>query len=101
MPILNEFSFPSCDCKNTIYVRQWLPDGQPIGVVQLCHGIAEHISRYDDFAQYLASNGFVVAGNDHLGHGLSVSKPEDLGYFGEHGGWELVVGDMAGLCVSW
>ena len=97
MPILNEFSFPSCDCKNTIYVRQWLPDGQPIGVVQLCHGIAEHISRYDDFAQYLASNGFVVAGIDHLGHGLSVSKPEDLGYFGEHGGWELVVGDMRKL----
>lgn len=97
MPILNEFSFPSCDCKNTIYVREWLPDGAPIGVVQLCHGIAEHISRYDRFAQFLASNGFVVAGNDHLGHGMSVSKPEDLGCFGEHGGWELVVGDIRKL----
>ena len=97
MPILHEFRFPSCDCKNSIYVRQWLPDGAPIGVVQLCHGIAEHINRYDDFAQYLASNGFVVAGNDHLGHGQSVAKPEELGYFGEYGGWELVVGDMRKL----
>lgn len=97
MPILNEFSFSSCDCKNTIYVRQWLPDSSPIGVVQICHGIAEHIKRYDKFAQYLASKGFVVAGQDHLGHGKSVSCPENQGYFGEHGGWELVVGDIRKL----
>ncbi len=97
MPILNEFSFGSSDCKNNIYVRQWLPDGTPIGVVQICHGIAEHIQRYDDFAKYLAEHGFVVAGNDHLGHGKSVSKAEDLGYFGENGGWELVVGDIRKL----
>lgn len=97
MPILNEFSFSSCDCKNTIYVRQWLPDSSPIGVVQICHGITEHIRRYDKFAQFLASKGFVVAGEDHLGHGKSVSCPDNLGYFGEHGGWELVVGDMRKL----
>lgn len=97
MPILNEFSFNSCDCKSTIYVREWLPDTTPIGVIQICHGVAEHISRYDKFAQYLASNGFVVAGNDHLGHGKSVSDPKTQGYFGEHGGWELVVGDMRKL----
>lgn len=97
MPILNEFSFSSCDCKNTIYVRQWLPDSSPIGVVQICHGVSEHISRYDKFAQFLASKGFVVAGEDHLGHGKSVSDPKNQGYFGEHGGWELVVGDMRKL----
>lgn len=97
MPILNEFSFSSCDCKNTIYVREWLPDFSPIGVVQICHGIAEHITRYDKFAQFLASKGFVVAGDDHLGHGKSVSSSDDYGYFGEHGGWELVVGDMRKL----
>jgi len=97
MPILNEFSFSSCDCKNTIYVRQWLPDFSPIGVVQICHGVSEHISRYDKFAQFLASKGFVVAGEDHLGHGKSVSDPKNQGYFGEHGGWELVVGDMRKL----
>ena len=97
MPILNEFSFSSCDCKNTIYVRQWLPDSSPIGVIQICHGVAEHISRYDKFAQALAAKGFVVAGEDHLGHGKSVSNLANQGYFGEHGGWELVVGDMRKL----
>lgn len=97
MPILNEFSFGSCDCKSTIYVRQWLPDSAPIGVIQICHGISEHIGRYDDFAKFLASNGFVVAGEDHLGHGKSVSTSNKLGYFAEYGGWELVVGDMRKL----
>ena len=97
MPILNEFSFTSCDCKSTIYVRQWLPDFSPIGVVQICHGVSEHIGRYDELAQFLASKGFVVAGEDHLGHGKSVTSPANQSHFGEHGGWELVVGDMRKL----
>ena len=97
MPILNEFTFSSCDRKNNIYVREWLPDSTPVGMVQISHGVAEHIERYDDFARFLAENGFVVAGMDHLGHGKSVSNPEHQGYFGEFGGWELVVGDMRKL----
>ncbi len=97
MPILNEFSFGSSDCKSTIYVREWLPDTTPIGVIQICHGVAEHISRYDQFARFLAEHGFVVAGNDHLGHGKSVADVKKQGYFGEHGGWELVVGDIRKL----
>ena len=97
MPIFNEYSFVSSNCKNNIYVREWLPDDAPVGVVQLCHGVAEHISRYDAFAKYLASNGFVVVGNDHLGHGMSIADESELGFFGENGGWELVVGDMRKL----
>ena len=58
MPILNEFSFSSCDCKNTIYVRQWLPDFAPIGVVQISHGVSEHISRYDKFGSIIFLVGF-------------------------------------------
>lgn len=97
MPILNEFTYSSCDRKNNIYVREWLPESSPVGVVQIAHGVAEHIARYDGFARYLAENGFVVAGMDHLGHGKSASNPEHQGYFGEFGGWELVVGDMRKL----
>lgn len=97
MPILNEFTYSSCDRKNNIYVREWLPESSPVGVVQIAHGVAEHIERYDGFGRYLAENGFIVAGMDHLGHGKSVSNPEHQGYFGEFGGWELVVGDMRKL----
>lgn len=97
MPLLNEYCFKSSDCKHDIYVREWLPEVTPIGVLQIVHGVAEHISRYDEFARYMAEKGFVVSGNDHLGHGKSVQSEEELGYFGENGGWELVVGDVRKL----
>jgi alpha-beta hydrolase superfamily lysophospholipase len=43
--------------------------------------MAEHIERYDDFAQYLAKKGILVVGDDHLGHGRSVKPGEPYGYF--------------------
>ncbi len=97
MPIMNEYNFKSSNGKNDIYVREWLPDDTPVGIVQICHGMAEHIVRYDDFAKFLASKGYVVAGNDYLGHGKSISNDEELGVFGENGGWELIVGDVRKL----
>lgn len=41
------------------------------GVVQILHGMAEHIGRYDDFARYLNENGYIVVGDDHRAHGLT------------------------------
>lgn len=63
-----------------IYVRIW-PVENEIATVQLVHGMCEYIDRYDDFAKYLNTLGFTVIGHDHLGHGYSVRKKEDLGYF--------------------
>jgi alpha-beta hydrolase superfamily lysophospholipase len=97
MPALKEFYFPSSDGNNQIYARMWIPDGDVRGTVQIAHGIAEYINRYDDFAQFLASNGFVVAGNDHLGHGKSMGKPENQGFFADENGWDYVVRDMRAL----
>lgn len=97
MPVLDEFYFDSCNCKDHIYVRQWIPDGEIVGVVQLCHGIGEHIARYDDFARFLAEHGYLVAGDDHLGHGRSISDITQLGYVGETDGWDMMVGDMRKL----
>lgn len=58
----------------------------PKGVVQIAHGLCEHIGRYDDFARFLASKGFVVCGNDHLGHGKTGLGYSPLGVveFGDH-----------------
>lgn len=59
----------------------WQDDkSTPIGVIQIAHGVCEHIGRYDHFARFLAENGFVVCGNDHLGHGKTVSSEDELGY---------------------
>lgn len=50
----------------------------PVGIFQIAHGVSEHIARYDEFASFLASNGFIVCGNDHLGHGKSAGSIEKL-----------------------
>ena len=69
---------------------KWTPEGKALGVVQLVHGIAEHVERYDAFARFLNERGFVVVAEDHMGHGQSVVKGE-LGYFRQ--GWTAAVED--------
>ena len=50
-------------------VAIWENVKKPKAVVQLAHGMAEHIARYDDFARFLNANGFIAFGNDHRAHG--------------------------------
>ena len=73
-------TFLSSDGLTTIHAVIWEPEGEPKAVIQLIHGMVEYIERYDDFANYLTSQGFVVVGHDHLGHGQSVRSIEDWGY---------------------
>ena len=94
MPSFIDFTFPSSTGCNTIHARKCVPDVAPKAVVQIEHGIAEHINRYDDFARFLASNGYVVVGDDHLGHGQTITRDEDLGFFAEENGWDYVIRDM-------
>jgi alpha-beta hydrolase superfamily lysophospholipase len=54
-----------------IYARRWEPDGPPRGVVLVVHGYAEHVGRYQVFAEHLTARGVAVAGIDHRGHGRS------------------------------
>lgn len=93
----NEYTYTSSDGMTPIRVREWIPDGKITGVFQIAHGVAEYIDRYADFARFLAANGFAVVGNDHLGHGKSISGEENLGFFSEHDGWNTVVDDMESL----
>lgn len=62
----------------------WLPKTQPVAVVQIIHGIAEHIDRYSDFADCLNQLGIAVVAEDHMGHGKSMETGTQ-GYF--DGGW--------------
>lgn len=90
--------FLSSDGKNTVSAKWWIPDS-PKAVVQLAHGMAEYIMRYDAFARFLAENGYAVCGNDHLGHGESAAEEADLGFMGEKDGHLLVAGDMHKLTL--
>lgn len=57
------------------------PQGEIKGIVQISHGMAEHKERYYPFMEYLVQQGYVAVIHDHRGHGVSVKKQEDLGYF--------------------
>lgn len=96
----NTFRFPSCDGQHQIFVRQWLPEsGQPKAVIQIVHGISEYIDRYAAVARFLADHGFVVVGNDHLGHGRTAAGPEEYGFFLEKDGWHIVAADVRRLRI--
>lgn len=78
--IRKEAYYSSSNLVDSVRALIWQDDtAAPVGVVQIAHGVCEHIGRYDDFARFLAANGFVVCGNDHLGHGKTASEG-NLGY---------------------
>ncbi len=82
-------SFDGKDIATTKYITE-----NPIGVVQIAHGMAEHRKRYSDFAEKLTDEGYSVYINDHRGHGETAGKESDLGFFAEKDGWNSVVSDM-------
>ncbi len=78
---VRDFKFASSNNYYDIHGMMWIPEGDIRAVVQISHGMAEHISRYDEFAGFLAERGILAVGNDHMGHGLSINSDDDLGYF--------------------
>lgn len=63
---------------------------KPVGIYLLAHGIGEHIDRYDEFARFLADKGFVVYGEDHLGHGKTAATKADIGLTPKDGDFYIV-----------
>ena len=54
MTDFQEFTFLSSDGHTQLHGAQWTPaDRKPRAVLQIAHGVAEHILRYDGFARYL------------------------------------------------
>ena len=86
----NDFYYGSKGA-GTIHGCRWTPEQPPVAVVQIIHGIAEYVERYDDFARYLNRLGFLVVAEDHMGHGKSINGEGIQGYF--HGGWFTAVED--------
>ncbi len=74
-----------------LHCCRWTPEGTPRAVVQIVHGIADYLERYEPFAEYLNSLGILVVGEDHMGHGHSFPQGGTRGYFA--GGWFRAVED--------
>ena len=90
------FHYPSARDGCSIHALEWAPEGPPRGIVHLVHGISEHIGRYDETARFLAEHGFVVCGEDHLGHGRTVTDGS-YGFFAPENGWTLAARDVRAL----
>ena len=87
--------FPSTDGKSSVAAHIFAPKNQPIrGIVQLAHGMVDHVLRYEELASYLTSHGYVFAGNDHLGHGLTAASNDELGYFAQRDSISYLLRDM-------
>ena len=92
--LFEKTSFLSADEKNSVAAYFWWPQGvKPRAIIQLSHGMCEYITRYDAWARRFAQAGFVVCGNDHLGHGNTAQSKSDLGFMAKRGGADLLVED--------
>lgn len=90
-----EFRFTSTDGLRVACAR-WDRRGPVRGVVQIAHGMGEHLGRYVGTIEALVSAGLTVYGNDHRGHGRTAPSAAHFGDFGE-GGFDLLVEDMVRL----
>src|SRR5258705_10362500 len=90
-----EFTFKSSDGLRIACFR-WESRGPVRGVIQIAHGMGEHIGRYAETIGGLVSAGLTVYGNDHRGHGHSAPDKAHLGDFGD-GGFDLLVEDIVRL----
>lgn len=86
-------SLPSADGRTPLALTCWEAE-RPRGIVQLVHGMVEHIERYDGFATALADAGLTVIGNDLLAHGASVLSTDDWGHYDPGKGVGYLLADV-------
>jgi len=89
-----EFTYPSADGVHQIHACEWLPEGKPKAVVQMAHGLSDHIGWYAPLGQFLAERGILACGSDHLGHGRTAGADGPFGSFAPHDGWTAAVEDL-------
>lgn len=89
-------SFTAADGKKIHYMK-WIPDGKPAAVIQIAHGMMEHIGKYEQFAGFLTEIGYAVIGDDHRGHGKTIEKPEEQGFLTDKNGWFRTAEDLIAL----
>ena len=99
MSVNQEFRFRHSTAPRSSYWPHLGPrnTAHPKAVLQLVHGIAEHIGRYDRFARFMSDHGYLVWAEDHLGHGNTPENAEDLGYTADKDGWVKMTDNVRAL----
>lgn len=94
---MQHLTLHSSDGRTILHAAKWAPEGTPIAVLQIAHGMVEYIERYDAFARFMCAQGFLVVGHDHIGHGASIRGAGDWGHFADKDGFTFVVEDIKRL----
>ncbi len=93
--VFSETTYPSKDGIHTIYAEIYTPKNcEPKGIIQISHGMIDYVGRYKRLAEFLTGEGYILAGNHHIGHGRSAGSEEDFGFFGEESGINTILRDM-------
>jgi alpha-beta hydrolase superfamily lysophospholipase len=85
----------SSDQVHELALYLWETGERPRGIVQVVHGMRDHMGRYADFARYLSRHGFIVCGHDQLGHGRTAGVRGDYGFFAREHGARILVQDCS------
>ena len=69
----------STEKESTLNITIFEPDDTTNinGVIQIVHGMTEHMGRYEKIAEYFTKYGYVVVGNDIIGHGQNKRSDTD------------------------
>ncbi len=83
--MLHEVKFPSFNERDQVYGWVYVPACQPVGVIQLIHGFGEHSRRYLHMISSFVEAGYIVAADDHVGHGKTAIENDRWGDWGAKG----------------
>ena len=82
----------SSDNINSLNVKVYIPEVEPLGIFQAVHGMTEHLERYDELLTKVCEKGYLCIIHDNLGHGKT-AKEEDLGFIAKKDGWKYLIED--------
>ncbi len=83
--MLHEVSFPSYNARDNVQGWIYVPACKPKGIIQIVHGFGEHSRRYLHMITSFMDDGFIVAANDHVGHGKTAMENDTWGDWGDAG----------------
>ncbi|MBR6473587.1 MAG: alpha/beta fold hydrolase [Firmicutes bacterium] len=83
--MLHEVSFKSFNERDMVQGWVYVPAAEPKGIVQLIHGFGEHSRRYFHMIVAFMDAGFIVAADDHVGHGKTAVENDCWGDWGDKG----------------
>jgi len=90
--MLYEVSFKSVNKRDDVQAWIYVPAAKPKGIVQLVHGFGEHSRRYLHMIMHFVEAGYIVAADDHVGHGRTAMLNNTWGDWGD-AGFETMVED--------